>query len=140
VKANSLQRIGVSKKPYMPKKNACILRAGLDPLWVDEDRFWHNVTEGWAVVVSHQPLTARLLDRRQSQAQPADSSDTPATISLGDMLANVGITGRHRQEPDTPASAGRVRAAQAKIRHWPHIGDQNATRVCSNVRLSRESA
>ncbi len=56
--------------------------------------------------------------------------DSPATLTLDDVQAVVGITDG---EYGAPANARRVQAARDKLTAWPFVGDTRAVRVGPRV-------
>ena len=52
---------------------------------------------------------------------PPSGTTQPSTISLSELLANVGITADWEVNP-----IGKIRRARAKIRLYPHVGDEQA--------------
>ena len=52
--------------------------------------------------------------------------DSPATLTMTDVLAVVGIT---KGEYGAPPNAKRVQAAREKFAMWPFVGDDRAVRV-----------
>ena len=73
----------------------------------------------------------RYVGIRRISGRPARSSkrQSSASITATESLANVCITGKRREDLGTPANAGQVRAAKAKIAAWPLVGDDKAPRA-----------
>jgi hypothetical protein len=70
--AFSISRAAVSKK------NARVIRANQNVFWTTQKEFWKSVKEGRVQVLSHSPLTGRVVKQTpEPAAMPGTPQDHP---------------------------------------------------------------